>query len=196
MTPLAPLVAAAATGRGDRVEAAAVSALAAGCTAAQIREALLTVAPFAGYPRTLDAFAHARAALGGSADDEVEAGSAWTSRGLDMFGRVYGDDADRVLGKLRALDVEVTAWIVDDAYGKVLSRPGLAAAERERLAVVLLAAQDLRNQLPGHVRGALRCGATPQQVAASLDAAADLLPAGGLAAARAALSRWVSGAPP
>ena len=56
-----------------------------------------------------------------------------------------------------------------DAYGKVLGRPGLPASERECIAVALLAVLDLPRQQVAHVRGALRCGATAEEVEAALD---------------------------
>ena len=58
-----------------------------------------------------------------------------------------------------------------------MSRGGLSEAQRERLAVVFLCALRLPNQLSGHVRGALRCGATAAEIEASLASAEPLLDA-------------------
>jgi 4-carboxymuconolactone decarboxylase len=190
---LAPLVAAAAAGRHDAVRPAAQSALAAGCTADEVREALLTMAPFCGFPRTLDAVALARPLLVDAAPAPASARSKWRARGAKFFDRVYGKDAARVRANLCALDAEVAAWIESDAYGKILSRPGISASLRERIAVILLAAQGLRNQLSGHVRGALNCGATHEEIAAFLDAASPHLAPAELAAARDALARAARG---
>jgi 4-carboxymuconolactone decarboxylase len=183
---LAPLAAAAATGRRDAVAAAAHAALAAGCTADEVRETLLTLVPFCGFPRALDAFAAARAALGVRSGTRIPASPA---RGAAFFDVVYGDDAARVRANLAALDEDVAAWIESDAYGKVLSRPGLDPSLRERVGVVLLAAQGLRVQLSGHVRGALNFGATAADVAAFLEAAAPFIDAGELAFARETVAR-------
>ena len=201
LTSLAPVAAAAALGRPQELDTALESALQADCSATEIRETLLTVALFAGFPRTLDALSTASEVLrrrGVSADTSTEPGlpeseaerrALFRARGGELFARVYGDDTDRVLERLAELDPELDAWILEDAYGKVLARAALPAPERERLAVVLLAALELRNQLPGHVRGAIRCGATRDQIEASVAAAAHLIPAYEIARVRTTLER-------
>jgi len=197
------VVAAGALGRATELRAALRAAGAAGCTRSEIREALLVLSLFAGFPRTLDALAATADELGPGADslpppeerlpEGVEARRAlFRARGESLFRRVYGDDAARVLERLFGLDRELPQWVLEDAYGKVLARPGLDAAERERLAVVLLAAQSLRNQLGGHVRGALRCGAAPEHIVASLEAASHLIPPADLELALDCVSRGLT----
>lgn len=175
---LAPVVAQGASGRTDRLHDALRAALAGGVPPSAVREGLLMLALFAGIPRTLDAFAAFRgvhdgpfAPEAGLPTDPAERRARFRERGRALFDRVYGRDAERVLGRLLDLDPELPLWIVEDAYGRVLARPGLSAAERECLAVVALCALGLRNQLSGHVRGALHCGAAPDDVRACLDAA-------------------------
>jgi alkylhydroperoxidase/carboxymuconolactone decarboxylase family protein YurZ len=180
---LAPLCAAAEAGRTDALAGLARAALDGGCPAERIREALLTVAPFCGFPRALDTLAAVRPVLGGSAPPAGEVADL-AARGAAHFDRVYGRDAARVRAGLVATDSEVARWIESDAYGRVLARPGISASLRERIGVVLLAAQELRNQLKGHVRGALNCGATRDEVAAFVEAAAPWLPPAELAFAR------------
>jgi 4-carboxymuconolactone decarboxylase len=193
------VVAAAARGRSEAVGQSVGRAFDGGCSRAEIREALLVHSLFAGFPRTLDALSAAAGALADrdphlpAAEPDLPAEDGprralFRERGDRLFSRVYGAGAAVVLERLRALDPELPDWVLEDAYGKVLARPVLSAAERERLAVVLLAAQGLRNQLRGHVLGALRCGATRDQVEASLAAAADHLEAEDLALARSHLA--------
>lgn len=194
---LAPVAAAAALGLSDALERALDAALHAGCPPVQLREAVLMLAPFGGFPRTLDALGQLSAAFdraGVSLILEPDAADRGEHalRGRALFDRVYGDDATRVLDHVLARDPELAAWVLEDAYGRVLSRPGLSASERERLAVVFLCALRLRKQLSGHVQGALRCGARPEQVEASLRAAGMLLPVDCVDAARAALQRAVA----
>jgi len=184
---LAPLCAAAAAGRLDAVEDATRAALAAGCAPDEIRETLLTLAPFCGFPRTLDAMALACPLLGGAPTRRPPPASA--ARGAAFFDVVYGDEAARVRAKLVAIDPEVARWIEADAYGTVLSRPGIDPSLREKVGVVLLVAQGLRNQLSGHMRGALNFGATAGEIAAFLDAAAPFVAAEDLAFARETLAR-------
>ncbi len=185
---LAPIAAAAAIGRRDRLDAALDAALRSSCPRDAIREALLLVAPFAGFPRTLDALAAWRAARDRAGDsyaaqpepglpeDDATLRATLRRRGRAFFDRVYGRHAERVIERLLDLDPELPHWVLEDAYGRVLARGGLDAAVREALAVVMLAALALRNQLGGHVRGALACGAEASCIRAAIDAAGDLLP--------------------
>jgi 4-carboxymuconolactone decarboxylase len=192
---LAPLCAAAATGRRDALVAAARAATLAGCSGETLREALLTIAPFCGYPRTLDAIAAVRPLLPAAVPEAELASADLRSRGAALFDRVYGRDADAVRANLVALDAEVAAWIESDAYGKVLSRPGIEPSLRERIAFVLLAAQGLRNQLSGHARGALLCGATPAELSAFIEAAAPFIAPDELAFARETVARVIRAVP-
>jgi 4-carboxymuconolactone decarboxylase len=177
---LAPLLAAAATGDVERLE---VLLQAQDRVAPSlIREALLLLVPFAGVPRSLDALqVFARRHPGASAHLEApsvgretgsDARAVFRVRGEQLFARVYGPHLERVSGTLRALDPELLDWVLEDAYGKVLARGFLPPSEVECLAVVLLAAQGLTRQLKGHVAGALRCGASPDDVRRCLVAAA------------------------
>lgn len=167
--------------RGDAPGLRAVlgRAAASGTSRARLREALLLLVPFAGVPRTLDALTVLKAAVPGGAEPEPllpdEPGVRRThfrTRGEALFRRVYTDRAERVEARLRALDPEIADWVLEDAYGKVLARAGLTDREVECLSVVALTAQSLHNQLEGHVRGALSCGAASGDLHTCLDAAA------------------------
>ena len=193
-TFLAPVAAAAALGDADALDAALDAAFAAGCPFAAVREAVLLLAPFGGFPRTLDALRHlldaaTRAGVERSGVLEGAPRGEHGERGRGLFERVYGDDARKVWSKLGHLDPELPGWVIEDAYGRVMSRGGLSEAQRERLSVIFLCALRLPNQLSGHVRGALRCGATADEVEASLAAAEPLLDARYVADARRVLAR-------
>jgi 4-carboxymuconolactone decarboxylase len=184
---LAALCAAAAAGRLDATPDAVRGSLAAGCTPQDVRETLLTLVPFCGFPRALDALAAASPLLPAPPPPLVSPAS--NARGAAFFDVVYGADAAKVRAKLVAIDPDVARWIEEDAYGTVLSRPGIDGSLREKIGVVLLVAQGLRNQLSGHVKGAMNFGATKDEIAAFLDAAAPFLAADELAFARETLAR-------
>jgi len=207
---LAPIAAAAALGEAAALERYLDEALRGGCPISAVREALLMLAPFGGFPRTLDALGHMSAVLrrtghvdddASSTRDPVETPARdgdrddHATRGRALFDRVYGDDAERVLSRLLKLDPELPFWVLEDAYGRVLARPGLSPAQRERLAVVFLCALRLPNQLSGHVRGALRCGAGAADVECSLAAAEPLLAPEFVAGARRVLQRATTPGP-
>ncbi len=55
---------------------------------------------------------------------------------------------------------ELSDWMIDEGYGKVLSRPGPTELEREIASVVFLAISDHPVQLYSHIRGAKNLGAS------------------------------------
>ena len=138
------------------------------------REAVLMSHLFAGFPRTVEAFEVLEEAGGvGALDpDEIE---SFTGDGRALFDRIYAELSDDVLNRIAGFHPQLATWISDHAYARVLSRPGLSADRRELLAIVALALTGQHRQLMSHLRGAVRCGATVQEVNETLDAIADLI---------------------
>lgn len=150
------------------------------------REAVLQVHLFAGFPRQVEAY-EVLAGVGGlgeEGEDEHLGEPDREDRGRELFAHIYGKNAEAVEARLHAHHDDFGRWIVGHAYGRVLSRPGLAANRRELLAVAALAATGQTRQLASHARGAIHCGATPEEVLAVLDAIEDLVRAERLQAAR------------
>lgn len=170
---LAALVALAARGAVGALAARAEACREAGVPAGALREALLQLVPYVGFPRTLSALG-ALAAAGqlpaapaGVAPDLAEAQRAPAGRAA--FEAVYGETAARVRAGLAGLDPLLPAWTEEFAYGRVIARPQLALAEREVLAVAVLAALGgLGDPLLGHLRGAARLGVGRDELAALL----------------------------
>jgi 4-carboxymuconolactone decarboxylase len=77
-----------------------------------------------------------------------------------------------MIGRMRDYHPELADWILEEGYGRVLSRPVLSIRERELIVVAVLSALRLPLQLESHVRGALRVGATAGEVAAMRKAGA------------------------
>lgn len=125
------------------------------------REALLQLHLFAGFPAVVEAFTRLERAggLGRPDPDEVDLERDDHDRGRGLFGRIYGDHRERVEGVLETAHPQLHHWVLGHAYGRVLTRPGLSAVERELLAVVALALRGPERQLASHLRGALACGA-------------------------------------
>ena len=55
-------------------------------------------------------------------------------------------------------------WLIMEGYGKTLSRPGCDTVTRELCIVAMLTVLGRKQQLTSHVRGALRAGATIQDL--------------------------------
>ena len=87
---------------------------------------------------------------------------------------------------LEALHPDLLAWTHAFAYGRVLARHQLTLLEREVLAVGILAAMGgLDAPLLGHMRAAVRLGATPDQLTEVIDVVRPVARRGGADAARA-----------
>jgi len=135
------------------------------------RETVLQAHLFAGFPRVVEAYGvlGANGGLGRPEADELRDEPDLPERGAELFDRIYGDHADRVRRFLHEGHPDFAAWIAGHAYGRVLTRPGLAADRRELLAVAALAATGQERQLASHARGALRCGASVSEVRAVIE---------------------------
>jgi alkylhydroperoxidase/carboxymuconolactone decarboxylase family protein YurZ len=80
--------------------------------------------------------------------------------GERLFRKVYGDSAEAVLERLGSPSETFRDAVIEDAYGRILSRPELDASDREWFAVAALVALDCPQQLKSHVLGAMRLGVT------------------------------------
>jgi alkylhydroperoxidase/carboxymuconolactone decarboxylase family protein YurZ/ADP-ribose pyrophosphatase YjhB (NUDIX family) len=193
------LVIAAAGACGDLslVESETRAALTEGEDRARIEETLLQLVPYAGFPRALSAFASARPAMGPSAaprsplfghyrlDEEPS-----PHLGLETFHAVYADSVPRIAERLTDLHPVLPAWTLEFAYGRVLSRLGLALLDRELLAVSTLTALGrCDDALVGHARAALRLGASRADMDAAVAAVPYSAGEGKRSAARAVLAR-------
>lgn len=160
------------------------------------REAVLQTHLFAGFPRLVEAYEVLERAggLGEPEADEGEEGAlglpARRDRGAELFDAIYRDQAAGVRERLAAYHPDYGDWIADHAYGRVLSRPGLAPRRRELCAVVALAVTGQDRQLASHARGAVRLGGSAAELAAVIEAVVDLAPEEPLERARAVLARF------
>ena len=89
-------------------------------------------------------------------------------QGESLFRTIYGSHTDVVLGALDQFHSQLKDWILVDAYGKILSRPGLSPKERELCAVAALLVSDDTRQLSSHIRGAIHCGAEEQEIQSAI----------------------------
>lgn len=160
----------------------------------RVHETLRQGHVFCGFPRAIAAFdVLSDAGLKLVPDDDVQSDPAEpAARGAVLFDQIYADKSDDIRKHLAQLDPVFADWVAEHAYGRVLTRPGLEARERELLAVAVLAALGHDRQLASHARGAVRCGASPKEVAAILEAAADLIPEDRTVRARDIIERFAS----
>ena len=141
------------------------------------REAFLMAHLFASFPRSVEAgfVLNQAGGLGPPSAEELEEAADPRPGGLALFEEIYSEQSKAVKAALHSIHPLLETWTLGHAYGRVLARPGLAAARRELLATAALAALGLGRQLHSHMRGAMRCGATREQVSAIITSVADLL---------------------
>lgn len=137
----------------------------------EVDEVLLQAHLFVGFPRALNALAEWRRlrtrAPSDNAGAESEVGRM--ERGEELCRAVYGSAFDSLRERAGDLHPAIDRWMIEDGYGKVLSRPGLPVERRELAVIAILAVQGVAQQLHSHLRGALRVGCVPERVEAALD---------------------------
>ena len=78
---------------------------------------------------------------------------------------VLGDEhVDRTLGSASEYGAPFQEYLTRVAWGEVWARPGLDRRTRSCLTLALLTALRAENELPIHVRAAIRNGVTPEEI--------------------------------
>ena len=157
------------------------------------REAVLQTHLFSGFPRLVQAYGvlDAEGGLGEPEPGEYDLGVDTDARGAALFDTIYANAADKMRERLASFRPDFATWLLEHAYGHVLSRPGLDPALRELLSVCVLAAMDQPAQFESHARGALHLGATQEDLSSALDVAQELAPDAPIERAREAASKLV-----
>ena len=142
----------------DRMQAAR----GAGVPTLWMEELLLQCFLNVGYPLALAAFGLWREVEGAPPDGGEALLHAdhgrWAKRGKVLCAEVYGRTYHKLLLNLRALHPALEALVVVDAYGKILSRPGLDSARREIFTLAAITMLQAPRQLHAHLRGVLNFG--------------------------------------
>jgi len=138
----------------------------------EIEEALLQAYLFAGYPRAIEALTLLSRLWPANGRPAGLPPRSWPMLGEELCRRVYGGAYDRMRANIRRAHPHLAVWMVDEGYGKVLSRPGLDPVSRELCAVGALAALNAPRQLEAHIRGARNVGAAPKEIALAIRLAA------------------------
>ena len=88
------------------------------------------------------------------------------AQGMTVRREVLGDaHVDRAVAGTTVFTGDFQDFITRYAWGEVWSRPGLSRAERSMLTLTALTVLRQEAELATHVRGALRNGLTPEQIA-------------------------------
>jgi 4-carboxymuconolactone decarboxylase len=88
------------------------------------------------------------------------------AQGMAVRREVLGDaHVDRAAAGTTAFTADFQDFLTRYAWGEIWSRPGLSRAERSMLTLTALVVLRQEAELATHVRGALRNGLTPEQIA-------------------------------
>jgi 4-carboxymuconolactone decarboxylase len=136
-----------------------------GTSRAAAEETALMLMLHAGYPAALEGLRLLNETWRGRPRRSREGGIAlWRRRGIRLCRRVYGPVFPKLLRTVRTLHPDLAVWMVEQGYGRVLSRPRLGARARELLTISVLAALGWERQLLSHLLGAARVGAKRAEV--------------------------------
>lgn len=177
---LVALAAAIAGGDPEAIQQGVVQGIAAGVSSLAVDELVLQSVLTVGWPRALVAAGIWRGAIGSPADDagddlDYANHREWTRRGESTCRVIYGDHYAKLRANVRRLHPALEAWMVTEGYGRTLTRPGLALTLRELCTIAQTAVLRTPRQLHSHLLGALRSGASVDEVEATLGVVQPLL---------------------
>ena len=121
-----------------------------------IEEAILQTLLFAGFPKTIEALKQLRIHFPANrASKHVEHPK---EAGETTSQLVYGKYHSKLKEVMDELHPDLTRWMIEDGYGRILSRSGLSLENREISVLASLMASGMLNQYRAHLRGALYAG--------------------------------------
>jgi alkylhydroperoxidase/carboxymuconolactone decarboxylase family protein YurZ len=139
----------------------------------EIYEILLQGYLFCGYPRAIESFFCFAGIILDKYPDQRHLDldsnldiEHYSKRGYDLALRIYGKNLDLVLQNIRNLSPELAYGMINEGYGRIISREGLDIIARELAIVATLTVCDMPRQLYSHIRGAFNVGADKAQIEA------------------------------
>ena len=136
-----------------------------------VEEVILQSYLFAGFPRALNAMREwRRMGEGFGAAGAGEGEGDYRAAGEATCARVYGKFYATLRHNIAELHPELDDWMINEGYGKVLSRPGLDLGRRELCIVASCVAAGQDRQLHSHLHGARNVGAPDGAIGDTLDA--------------------------
>lgn len=168
--------------QSNLVEAHVEGALRSGATETEIKELLMQMTVYVGYPKTLTAVAAAQSAFANlkqrgippaspqpdlESRRQAESNEARYRRGLEALNQISKSSGEAVVKSFEDIAPDLGRYIVEFSYGDVFSRPNLDLKTRELATVsALTGLNTTASELPlkVHVNGALNVGANCQEI--------------------------------
>lgn len=99
----------------------------------------------------------------------VESHSETYRRGLQLRRQVLGADlVDHAFADADDFTIAVQDYVTEHAWGAVWDRAGLDLRTRSLITISILAAFGIRDELPRHLRAAIRNGASVEEIREAL----------------------------
>ncbi|KAB8334673.1 carboxymuconolactone decarboxylase [Scytonema tolypothrichoides VB-61278] len=164
------------------VQAHVKGALRAGATETEIKELLLQMTVYAGYPKTLAAVTAAQQIFADlkqrgipaaspqpdlESRRQAESNEARYRRGLEALNQISKASGEAVVKSFEDIAPDLGRYILEFSYGDVFSRPNLDLKTRELATVsALTGLNTTASELPlkVHINGALNVGANRQEI--------------------------------
>jgi len=146
------------------------AALHVGCTPEEIREIIIQMCGYAGFPATLNAMGTLMGVLSETGQtlsrDSVHAGSAGRyERGKELLAQI-APDQERVLKEtFDSINPDITRYVIEFGYGDIYARGILPVRSRQVATIAALAAKGTApSQLRFHIGGGLRAGLSEPEI--------------------------------
>jgi len=146
------------------------AALHVGCTPEEIREIIIQMSAYAGFPATLNGMGILMEVLKETGRDlsraSVHAGSKGRyERGKDWLSKI-APDQERVLKEtFDPINPDITRYVIEFGYGDIYARGILPVRNRQAATIAALAAKGTApSQLRFHIGGGLRAGLTEAEI--------------------------------
>lgn len=134
----------------------------------KIQEALLQTYLFLGFPRAINALSaveHLWKTPPQSFESEVTR-DVFQKRGEHLCQKIYGANYSKLLRHMDAIHPDLKRYMIEEGYGKILSRDFLSPIEREFAILPILIVMNVPKQLHSHLLGAFYLGASSSQIEA------------------------------
>ena len=146
------------------------AALHVGCTPEEIREIIIQMCVYAGFPATLNA-------MGTFMEVLKETGQAFSKtpvhpgskgryeRGKDMLSQIASDQEQVLKDTFDSINLDITRYVIEFGYGDIYSRGILTTKDRQVATIAALAAKGTApSQLRFHIGGGLRVGLSETEI--------------------------------
>lgn len=158
-----------------RLKAHINGALNAGATSVELREAIYQLAPFIGFPKTLNALSVLNEVFKERGIDTPLKSTATVKeeeryeKGLEIQNPLYGDEINVAMEGLPAdMGADVSRFLTEVCFGDFYTREGLDVKTRELLFISALVTTGNTVTLKSHIKGNFKAGNSKETVTAAI----------------------------